>query len=275
MMTFASRRRRNVLIAAIVAIAIVAVHRLYFTASLVQTSYWTGWTLLSLMLVLAAYNLRKKMPFLPLGTSAAWLQLHIYVGLLTIVLFVAHVGYAVPNGRLEQLLALLYVLVAGSGVVGLFFTRFLPPRLNRRGENVMYDRIPVVRRRIHAEAERLVFDSVKDGNVTTISDFYRQHLVHFMEAPRNFWSHLVGSTRPRHALLTQMNDLTRYLDQSDRSDLEQLAALVRTKDDLDYRHMGLSVLRWWLFVHIPLTYGLLVVALVHLVLVHAFAGGSR
>jgi hypothetical protein len=48
---------------------------------------------------------------------------------------------------------------------------------------------------------------------------------------------------------------------------------VRQKDGLDYHHALQLTLKLWLFVHIPLTYSLLIFSLVHLVLVYAFAGG--
>ncbi|MDC0262313.1 hypothetical protein OAK47_03730, partial [Planctomycetaceae bacterium] len=79
--------------------------------TLVETHFLTGWVLLVTIVFLAAYNLRKAFPFLPLGTSALWLQSHIYAGLLSFVLFLIHVDYSLPNGFLELLLASVYLLV--------------------------------------------------------------------------------------------------------------------------------------------------------------------
>ena len=45
-----------------------------------------------------------------------------------------------------------------------------------------------------------------------------------------------------------------------------------TKDQLDFHQAMQGLLKGWLFVHIPLTYALLLFALVHLVLVYAFSG---
>jgi peptidoglycan biosynthesis protein MviN/MurJ (putative lipid II flippase) len=55
----------------------------------------------------------------------------------------------------------------------------------------------------------------------------------------------------------------------------ELAALVREKDTLDLHRAMQLLLKGWLFVHIPLTYGMLVFASLHVVVVYAFSGGAR
>ena len=38
---------------------------------------------------------------------------------------------------------------------------------------------------------------------------------------------------------------------------------------------GTLTMKGWLFVHIPLTYGLLVFSVAHVVIIYAFSGGAR
>jgi hypothetical protein len=272
MMRFADRRRINVVTAAVLVTLIVALDRL-LAASLLPAAFLSGWTLLAIVVLLAAYNVRKRLTFLPAGASSLWLQVHVYAGLVSIAVFAAHVRYGLPRGGLEWTLFLLYAGVAGSGVAGLVVTRTFPPRLNTRGENVIFERIPRLRRRLREEAESIVLASVETGNVTTISDLYRARLLDFFAGPRHLWHHAVGSARPRHDLLRELGALHRYLSTDDAKSLERLTNLVELKDDLDYRHARFTVLRGWLFVHIPLTYALLIVMLVHVVVVHAYGGG--
>jgi peptidoglycan biosynthesis protein MviN/MurJ (putative lipid II flippase) len=61
----------------------------------------------------------------------------------------------------------------------------------------------------------------------------------------------------------------------DREKIEKLAQLVRQKDGLDYHRALQLALRLWLFIHIPLTYGLMVFTVLHVVLVFGFSGGAR
>jgi Mg/Co/Ni transporter MgtE len=59
-------------------------------------------------------------------SSEEWLQVHIWAGLLTGVLFAVHIGYRIPAGWFQGILAWLYLLVMASGVFGLFFSRAIP-----------------------------------------------------------------------------------------------------------------------------------------------------
>ena len=48
---------------------------------------------------------------------------------------------------------------------------------------------------------------------------------------------------------------------------------MKKKNELDYQYALQGVLKGWLFIHIPLTYGMLLLAITHLVLAYAFSGG--
>src|SRR6266581_8112297 len=87
--------------------------------AILRLSFLSGWILFALILALTLYSPRKKLPFLPLLSSEAWLQFHIYAGLLTGVVFALHISYRVPTGWFEGILAWLYALVMVSGLFGL------------------------------------------------------------------------------------------------------------------------------------------------------------
>ena len=93
------------------------------TLSLRNTAHLTGWMLLVIVLFLASYNMRKKVTYPPVVASSTWLRIHLYVGLLSIVLYLFHTGARVPNGALEGTLAALFIGVAVSGIVGLILSR--------------------------------------------------------------------------------------------------------------------------------------------------------
>jgi hypothetical protein len=72
----------------------------------------------------------------------------------------------------------------------------------------------------------------------------------------------------------EMQDLRRYLSDQEQGACEKLFALVRRKDDLDFQEARQRLLKTWLFAHIGLTSALVVLALLHGLLAHAFAGGG-
>lgn len=240
-----------------------------------RTNVFTGWVMLVTLFALAMLNVCKKLSPLPLGRVTTWLQFHVYLGILSVVVFALHTGLHTPNGGLEGTLGTLYVLVAGTGFIGLALSRTLPQRLSRRGEEVLFERIPVFRKRLEEQADALVLRSVAEGNSTVIAEFHTRRLSHFLAGTRHFWSHLLGSNRTSHALLTDLRALDRYLNERERALRASLEEILRKKDDLDFHYACGAALKYWLFIHIPLTYSLLAVALLHAVVVYAFSGGLR
>ncbi|MEI8341222.1 MAG: hypothetical protein WCH43_06755, partial [Verrucomicrobiota bacterium] len=85
--------------------------------------YLSGWVLFAAMLFLTFFNLRKRVPFLRLGSTSFWLQLHLYVGVFSGALFFVHIGGSWPAGIFHQLLAWCYVVVFLAGVLGLWISR--------------------------------------------------------------------------------------------------------------------------------------------------------
>jgi hypothetical protein len=244
-----------------------------FHHALPDYAFLTGWILFAAMFVLTFFNARKKLPFLPLGKAETWLQIHIYLGFFTVVLFLIHLDFHVPHGWFEVTLAWLFALVSASGVVGLFFSRTLPRRLATRGGEVIFEKIPALHHALKTEAESLSLGT--DAKSPVIAEFYAKRLAPFFAGPKNLWLHIVESRRPLNALVAELEDLRRFANDVEREKIEKLVALVRQKDGLDYHRALQLALKLWLFVHIPLTYGLLIFTALHVVLVFGFSGGAR
>jgi len=245
-----------------------------FLPRLPRLTYLSGWALFLLMLILTCFNARKKLPFLPLLSSAAWLQFHIYAGWFSVVLFGLHLHSRLPRGWFEGTLALLYGLVTVSGIVGLILSRVLPPRLTTLGGEVPFERIRPLRHALKTQVEQLALGAIPESRSTILADFYLRRLKDFFDGPRHFWFHLLEVRRPLKRLLQEMNNLNRYLTEKERATFLEIEALVRQKDGLDYHRSLQLVLKGWLFVHIPLTYSLLLFTVAHLILVFAFSGGA-
>ncbi len=242
---------------------------------LYRTEHVTGWLAMAALVALTTLSLRKKLPFLPLGRTASWLQVHVYLGLFTMVLFGLHVEARIPTGAMEGLLAALFVLVAGSGLGGLYISRSFARRLTTRGQEVIWERIPALRRQIREKAKALVLRSTKEAGSTAISDLYLGKLARFFDRPAHFWNHVLGSERPKRELLAEVEAFDRYASDAEQRISHELEELVIMKDDLDFHWALQGALKGWLFVHIPATYALLVLALVHGLLAEAFSTGLR
>jgi hypothetical protein len=242
--------------------------------SLGSSAFSTGYLLLGSVLFLALYNVRKKLPFLPLGSSTTWLQLHLYVAMGTVAVFALHAGPGWPTGILDGTLAVIYLLTVISGVIGLYLTRTIPAQLARVGNEVVYERIPAFRRHVRQQAREIVLGSITGSGATTLADFYVARLYDFFGRPRGWRYSLRPTTAERRALMREMQDLRRFLAEQELAACERLFSLVRRKDDLDFHEARQKVLKLWLFGHIGLTYALVLLALLHGLLAHAFGGGA-
>ncbi|HEX4265831.1 MAG TPA: hypothetical protein VH597_15965 [Verrucomicrobiae bacterium] len=274
MNVFSKQRSAGLILFLISSVLAVWAHEKY-AGVVSRFAYLSGWALFGVMLALTFYNARKKISFLPLLSSEAWLQFHIYAGLLTAVLFLVHISYKMPTGWFEGTLAWLYILVMLSGFFGLFVSRTIPKRLTTRGGEVLFERIPGIRRQLQDRAEALALKSVEEMKSSTIADFYARELKGFFDGTRNVVPHLFEVRTPLNLVLNKITELNRYLNDSERATMDDIATLVRQKDGLDYHYSLQLVLKLWLFVHIPLTYSLLLWTLAHIVLVFAFSGGAR
>ena len=72
--------------------------------------------------------LRKKIRAVKIGTAQAWLRAHIWLGLLTIPLLLIHSGFRF-GGPLAAILLVLLFVVVGSGVWGWVLQNYLPAQM--------------------------------------------------------------------------------------------------------------------------------------------------
>ncbi len=242
-------------------------------AALARTAYATGYALYGAIAFLAAYQLRKKLPGLPLGTSRAWLQSHLVVAIASGPLFYWHVGGRWPGGVVEGTLAALYAGAFASGVLGFYLTRTIPKQLGRTGEQFIFERIPRLRFGVQHEARAVVLEAVHATGATTLADFYADRLHGFFRRPRALRYTLRPTTKARKRLFSELTAVDRYLTEPERAAAEKLFGLVRRKDDLDFHAARQGVLKAWLFAHISLTWALLLLGAAHGVLALAFRGG--
>ena len=237
-------------------------------------AYLSGWVLFALMLILTFFNLRKKVPFLRMGSAGFWLKLHIYLGLFSGALFFVHLGWTWPTGIFNQLLAWCYMAVFLSGLLGWWMSRTFPKMLTVAGYETPFERIPHARAALREQAEALVLANPEGQAPPLASVLYTDELGMFFTKPCNCWSHLRQSRSPQAAHTSQLDELERYTKQSEREMLDKLRDLVAQKHMLDYQYSLQLALRLWLFVHIPLSYSILIFSLLHIVLVHAFSGAA-
>src|SRR5436190_1352804 len=82
------------------------------------------------------------------------------------LLVVLHAGVGLPQGLLGWILDVLFIGVAGSGLVGLAMSRSFPAQLRARGDEVIFERIPAHRRHLQKKVEHLVLHVAAEAHST-------------------------------------------------------------------------------------------------------------
>jgi len=247
---------------------------LSWESSLERSGLFSGWVMLGLVVFLVGFAVRKKLPGLPLFGASAWLQAHVYVGFLCVLVFGLHGGWGPPRGVFEATLWLLVVTVLGSGLIGLALSRWLPPRMEDHGERVLFERIPKFRRELAERVEELAMRSVQETASSTIVDYYSHRLARFFVGPRSRLAHLFDSARPFKRLQDETRHLRRYLDARGCEILDEIEDCVAAKNNLDYQHALHTALRGWRAFHVPVAYAAVLLVAIHMVMVFAFSGGA-
>jgi hypothetical protein len=231
--------------------------------SLRPAALYSGVLLMAVLLLLTGFNMRKRLTFVPALTASIWMQIHIYTGWFSIAGYVIHAGLRVPNGRLELALAILFWLVALSGVWGLYMSRVFPSQLRMEGENVIFERIPAMRAQLRQQCEEIITEPTVSTESTALADIYEHRIRQFFEGPRDLRSHALGSRKAPRTFLAEIEHTSRYLSEAERVSMDAITELIRTKQNLDYQWVRQGMLKLWLFIHIPLTYALILVAIAH------------
>jgi len=243
--------------------------------------YLDGWLLASGMLIQIYFHIALKRSLLSPKSATRWRQIHIYVGYILVALFLSHSDFSMPDTGLEWALWIGFMLITVSGIFGTYLSWSV--KIKRRiDERMVYDRIPTRRaelaREVHAVATTRNTDAAAIALPTLphnewILDLYTNQLHSFFKGPQNYGLHFIGSQRAVKRLTDEIENLERYVDNQGKEKLMAIKDLVLEKDRLDFAHVYLGLMKTWLFIHVPVTYGMIILGVLHVLVVYAFSSG--
>ncbi len=242
--------------------------------------YLDGWVLAGGMALQVSFHIAKTAGLSP-KSATRWRKIHIFAGYLVIAAFISHSDFSLPDTGFEWALWTGFVLVTLSGIFGTYLV-WSQRAKGRIDEGVSYDRIPALRAELELAFLRAIAETDPPAAAIDlpglphdawITDLYTTHLEDFFQGPRNFTAHLIGSQRPLKRLTDAIDNLSRYVDQQSQAKLAYIKNLVVEKDRLDFARVSLGLARGWLFVHVPVTYALIVLTVLHILVVYSFSSG--
>ena len=244
--------------------------------------YLDGWVLAGGMSAQLYFHIAIKRASLSPKSAMRWQKIHVFVGYLLIAAFISHCDFSLPDTGFEWALWLGFVMVTLSGIVGTYLAWALRAK-HGLDERIVYDRIPSRRNELAQEVHALVVESDPAPTLFAlpaaphdawIMDLYTNYLRDFFKGPRHFTAHLIGSKRPLKRLTDEIDGLSSYVDEQSQQKLAAIRHLVVEKDRLDFARVYLGLTKAWLFVHVPVTYALVVLAVLHVLVVYAFSSGT-
>ncbi len=244
--------------------------------------YLDGWVLAGGMGVQLYFHIAIKTACLSPKSVLRWRTFHIFLGLLLIAAFISHSDVSLPDTGFEWALWAGFVLVTLSGIFGTYLAWSLKTK-RRIDDGFAYDDIAKRRAGLARDVEAAVTKTDQDAPLLPlpapphdawITDLYTTYLRDFFHGPRNTTAHLIGSQRPLQRLTDEIDNLSRFVDQQNQEKLVAIKALVVEKDRLDFARVQLALTKGWLFVHVPVTYALIVLTVLHIVVVYAFSSGD-
>jgi hypothetical protein len=230
---------------------------------------------------------RKKVPLWRVGRAQTWMRGHLWLGLLSFPVILFHAGLTF-GGSLTRVMMWIFVIVIASGVVGAALQHYLPRlMLSRVPMETIYEQIPHVRAQLLVEADGIVSDACGGLAVLTdpaaeralagasklqsavridaddsapLREFYLREMRPFMERPDR--PHPLVDKSHGEQVFARLRTLVPQPFHAPLADLENICEEERQLSRQQQMH---AWLHGWLLTHIPLSFALLVLAIIHIV----------
>lgn len=242
---------------------------------------------LGFMIFAGLLSLRKRFPVWRMGRAQTWMRGHLWLGLISYPIIFFHSGFSFGHGALTFWMMVLFTIVIISGLVGAALQHYMPRMVTQMVpmETIYGDSSHVVRD-LQEEAERIVGDvcgpvvamsataaSASGMSISTVVQvmdkaavaemqrFYENEMLPYLKNAGARGSALANSNTAG----AMFKNLRTLLPTAVHEALNDLENICYEKRQIDLQAKLHRFLHGWLFVHIPLSYALLVMGAIHAV----------
>jgi hypothetical protein len=219
----------------------------------------------ALILLLSFFGVRKRWYRSTFGTLEQWLQSHIYLGILALIILVFHAG-----GRFHDVVAVttlvLVAIVVLSGIGGSILYVTVPRVLTEVESELTVVEISDQLNQLGRSMARLA-----SGRSTPFQKIYTELIRESEPGWLAGWRLLFGRRRAMMQAPGEWSALLGIVEKDEQDELRQMLVVSRQRKELLLRLLfqqrWKNVLEAWLYIHVPFTIALLIFAGIHIVAV--------
>lgn len=217
----------------------------------------------ALILLLAFFGIRKRWYRSTFGTLEQWMQSHIYLGVLVLVILLFHTG-----GRFHDKIAVttlvLVAIVVGSGIVGAILYVTVPRLLTEVESNLTVDEISDQLNQLARSMARIA-----SGQSAAFQRIYDELLRQTQPGALAGWRLVISRLgRRKQQDPADWTRLIGLVPKEEQEELRQMLVVSRQRKELllrlVYQQRYKNALEFWLYIHVPFTIALLVFAALHI-----------
>ena len=227
-----------------------------------------------LIYLLAFFGVRKRWYRSTLGTLEQWLQSHIYLGVLALILLVLHTGGRF-NDKVAVTTLILVAIVVFSGIFGAVLYVTVPRLLTEVETNLTVTEISDQLNQLAKQMAR-----IGSGRSAPFQRIYAELIKESTPGWFAGWRLLVARMRRGPEKVT--SDWTKLLalvPREEQEELRQMLVVSRQRRELlirlIYQQRYKNVLESWLYIHVPFTIALLVLSIAHVAAVFYYGRIGR
>lgn len=228
------------------------------------------------VILLMYYGIRKRTYKNTLGTLKGWLSFHVYIGLLVLLIVPMHAGFKF-GVNVHTLAFVLMAIVIVSGMFGAYFYINYPVEFTKYGNELLYaqfddeiNKLVKQMRGISRNKSQIFAQECEQAVSLGIPESQRGWRLIFGNAAK----YIPSETEYLNQIQRDMNQVPEI----ERKDYQRLAVVSLQKMELQKRFVSQmrikNILEAWLYVHLPVSFIMLVALTVHIVSVIYYNGFS-
>jgi hypothetical protein len=206
---------------------------------------------------------RKKFPIWRLGRAQAWMRGHLWLGLLSLPIILFHAGFRF-GGPLTSALMWLLIIVVASGLFGALLQHYMPHMMTTQvPSETIFEQIQHVRDQLVVGADETIAaaeaSATAEEPAAPLADFYRREMRPFLESRGKRHQLLSNPDRSR----STFEGLRMLLPLGLQDAAKRLEQICEEERQLRRQSLLHHWLHGWLMLHIPLSFALLLLGVVH------------